>query len=394
MISAPAESFAYIHFKSMVYVLGNNYCYKPLSFHMHFQSLIKIFLSCALAAWTCQTFGVPQQAEGSLSVDNMDDAIPLDRSLQAYYIHYVHDMGKKGDEIACYLKALAQGEVGVEEMPEWLQGIENDQEKLKRFYTMLYLVYWYNAERRREILSFLENVNLRQRGALTLGEPPLQMMMRFNALSSDFEPLTSFLLENGNYDPDSYLEGYHMCAWAELADSPRLLGILIEKGAHVASAAVQGTRVTPFRIYCEPSPHPNLIGMLMDSHAVVKTRRGEAPFGNGRPDHTLDLSHLLAARDRSHGVELLHMLHRQGCPVVSVYRHACLVNHLIGERNITDLQKNNSLFRKQKNWDTLYTYLRLLESIEMKYYGVNRKRQELIPFEFFPENCDVVKRKP
>lgn len=164
---------------------------------MHFQSLIKIFLSCALTAWTCQTFGAPQQAEGSLSVDNMEDAIPLDRSLQAYYIHYVHDMGKKGDEIACYLKALAQGEVGVEEMPEWLQGIENDQEKLKRFYTMLYLVYWYNAERRREILSFLENVNLRQRGALTLGEPPLQMMMRFNALSSDFEPLTSFLLENG-----------------------------------------------------------------------------------------------------------------------------------------------------------------------------------------------------
>lgn len=42
---------------------------------------------------------------------------------------------------------------------------------------------------------------------------------------------------------------------------------------------------------------------------------------------------------------------------------------------------------KQKNWDDLYTYLRLLESLEMKFHGVNREHQKLILFETYSEDC-------
>lgn len=360
---------------------------------MHYQSPIKLSLICALAALTCQPSNAFLQAAGAPNATILQDTIPVDKSLQDYYIHYVYEMERKGDDIACHLQGMAQGEVGMEKMQEWLRGLETDEERLQRFYTMLYLVYWRYAERRQQILSFLENDSLRLSSVLTLGAPQLLIMMRYNALSSDFEQLTSFLLKNGNYNPDSYIDGYHLCAWAVLADSPRLLNILIGKGAHVKYPAVAGTRVTPFRAYCEPSPHPNLIGMIMDSHAVVKTRAGEAPFGNGRPDHSFDMPHLLAARDRRHGVELLQVLHLHGCPVIASYRRACLVNHLIGTRNIKDLERDSGLFRKQENWDYLYTYLRLLESIEMKYCGVSRKHQKLIPFEVFPDNCDELKGK-
>lgn len=50
------------------------------------------------------------------------------------------------------------------------------------------------------------------------------------------------------------------------------------------------------------------------------------------------------------------------------------------------LGKENSLLEK-KNWDDLYTYLRLLESLEMKFHGVNREHQKLIPFETYSEDC-------
>lgn len=42
---------------------------------------------------------------------------------------------------------------------------------------------------------------------------------------------------------------------------------------------------------------------------------------------------------------------------------------------------------EKKNWDDLYTYLRLLESLEMKFHGVNREHQKLIPFETYSEDC-------
>ena len=53
------------------------------------------------------------------------------------------------------------------------------------------------------------------------------------------------------------------------------------------------------------------------------------------------------------------------------------------------LGKENPLLEniKQKNWDDLYTYLRLLESLEMKFRGVNRVHQKLIPFETYSEDC-------
>lgn len=50
------------------------------------------------------------------------------------------------------------------------------------------------------------------------------------------------------------------------------------------------------------------------------------------------------------------------------------------------LGKENPLLEK-KNWDDLYTYLRLLESLEMKFRGVNREHQKLIPFETYSEDC-------
>lgn len=53
------------------------------------------------------------------------------------------------------------------------------------------------------------------------------------------------------------------------------------------------------------------------------------------------------------------------------------------------LGKENPLLEniKPKNWDDLYTYLRLLESLEMKFRGVNQVHQKLIPFETYSEDC-------
>ena len=67
--------------------------------------------------------------------------------------------------------------------------------------------------------------------------------------------------------------------------------------------------------------------------------------------------------------------------MIQVYRHACLVNHLIGERNIRDLEKNSGSYRKQTNWDALYPYVRLLEKEEMNACSVDVRRQRLLPFE-------------
>lgn len=50
------------------------------------------------------------------------------------------------------------------------------------------------------------------------------------------------------------------------------------------------------------------------------------------------------------------------------------------------LGKENPLLEK-KNWDDLYTYLRLLESLERKFHGVNQEHQKLIPFETYSEDC-------
>lgn len=162
---------------------------------MHYQSQIKLSLICALAALTCQPSIAFLQAAGAPNATILQDTIPVDKSLQDYYIHYVYEMEKKGDDIACHLQGMAQGEVGMEKMQEWLRGLETDEERLQRFYTTLYLVYWRYAERRQQVLSFLENDSLRLSGVLTLGAPQLLIMMRYNALSSDFEQLTSFLLK-------------------------------------------------------------------------------------------------------------------------------------------------------------------------------------------------------
>lgn len=67
--------------------------------------------------------------------------------------------------------------------------------------------------------------------------------------------------------------------------------------------------------------------------------------------------------------------------MIQVYRHACLVDHLIGERNIRDLEKNSGSYRKQTNWDALYSYVRLLEKEEMNACSMDVRRQRLLPFE-------------
>lgn len=322
------------------------------------------------------------QLENSPCPVHSPDAIPVDKSLQAYYWRYVDEMGA-GNGIVCHLKDLAKGQAESECIPECLQGIESNEENLNWFYTTLYLVYWRYPEGRRNILCFLEGAFLKQKGLLMFSEPHLSIMMRFSALSSEFEPLTSMLLENGRYNPDTYVDGYHLCAWAVLADSPGLLRTLISRGGHADRPAVMGARVTPFRLYCEHSPVTNLIGMVMNSHAVVKTGAPEKLFGgNGRPDHSFDLPHLLVARDRNHGIELVHILYESGCPVIQVSRKSCLVTHLIGDRNIADISKNSGTYRKQKNWDDLNRYVRLLESVEMICHGVKKKRKRMLPFEF------------
>lgn len=142
----------------------------------------------------------------------------VDRPLQAYYWHYVEEK-EAGNDITRYLTALAQGQAGMEDMPEGMQAIARDEKELNNFYTVLYLIY-----------SSWRGCTQSQADELRLQEPQLLTIMSFRALSAEFEPVTAKLLEYGTYNPDSYIADRHLCAWAVPADSPRQLNILISKG--------------------------------------------------------------------------------------------------------------------------------------------------------------------
>lgn len=159
--------------------------------------------------------------------DCIGQETPEDFLLDAYYIHYTGILPK--DESFVLLERLKNGEKYTVRQ-EWIQSMNDSSEARNLFLSCLFLTYWKHPESRMQIMEFTENKLCNYPPFYALSETNLALILYFAAYDAAFVKLAISILEKAQYDPNTYIEGYHLLAWCILADYPEMLKLLIRKG--------------------------------------------------------------------------------------------------------------------------------------------------------------------
>lgn len=270
-----------------------------------------------------------------------------------------------------------------------IKKLKNEKKLCNHFLSMLYLIYWKHPQYRQYCLETITRL-CNTIWAESIDASTLSVILTFTACDMTFTPLTETILKKTKYDPNLYIEGYHLIAWCIMMDSPDLLRLIISKGADIKLPALEQNCSIVYS-YHAGAHSPLMIGFLMFSHSHIDKTHPITFLqfrGNARGSITFRcLLGLLNKRERYNGIKLAQELYTQGCPVAIEFNEIIMLTHLLGIEYKEKCEKNSIIWTEQNKWRDLYQYIKKLE-VQQLDNDLEKVSKKLVPLIIHSYNYD------